>query len=95
MKLAIEDFVERALRERLLTFNEVAELLFCTHLQPSESPSAADVRSAVGCRLRQQSDPLSNSVEQVAARYGDEPELALRRMRWSRSLVAAAYPSAC
>jgi hypothetical protein len=93
MTLAVEDFVECALRERLLSTTDVAEMLFCTDLQPSDHPGPGAVRDAVGRRLRQQSDPLSQSMEECAARHGDEPELARRRMRWSLSLVAAAYPS--
>jgi hypothetical protein len=75
----------------VLTIGELADLLFCTGLQPSEAPNDATVRRAVSRRLSETGDPVRRSAEDVAAGYGDDPDLALQRMRWALSLVVSAY----
>ena len=71
------------------TVADLAGLVFCTTLQPSENPSADTVRRAVERRLTQLRDPLQRSAEEVALRYGEDPDAASRRMQWSRAVVVA------
>jgi hypothetical protein len=62
------------------------EALFASSLQPSDTPTAgmiaAEIRSAVrrfgprGC------------TERMAQEFGDHPDAAARRMRWTRQLAA-------
>lgn|GEM_PF-2731937 len=73
------------------TVAELAEVLFCTSLQPSEAPDHGTVLAAVTRSLRRCRNMLGEYAGEVAARYGDDPNTASRRMRWSRSAVVAAF----
>ncbi|MBA3745316.1 hypothetical protein [Sporichthya sp.] len=42
-------------------------------------------------RLGRPGNALREASEDLASRYGDDPEAARRRMRWSRRMAAAAY----
>lgn len=70
---------------------DLAELVFCSPLQPSQHPSAQAVRDAVLHSLRLGSDPLAACAAHVASCYGDYPEVACARMRWARSVVLEAF----
>ncbi len=70
---------------------DLAELVFCSPLQPSQHPSAQAVREAVLGTLRRESAPLAACTAHVASCYGDDPELACARMRWARSVVIEAF----
>jgi hypothetical protein len=48
------------------------------------------VRSAVTELLGRHGSSLHTCVEELATRYGDDPDAARGRMRWSRSLIAGA-----
>lgn len=69
----------------------VAEALFVSDVQPSQSPSAAEVRAAVTrAVLLRGSEGCSAAM---AAEFGDHPESAVRRMGWVRDMIRAAYPA--
>lgn len=68
-----------------------AEALFVTDLQRSDSPSAEDVRAAVGRALRRHGGGR-NCAALVAEEFGEHPETAVLRMRWALDAVSEAYP---
>lgn len=69
-----------------------AEALFASPLQPSAEPTAVQVRGAVlAAILDHGSDGCAALLAQA---YGDHPELAAERMRWSLHAVHAAFQSA-
>jgi hypothetical protein len=66
------------------------EAVFCSCLQPSDTPIPEQVRGVVaniarlkGCR---------GCAAQVAQEFGEHPELAAPRMRWAAEQVDAAWP---
>ncbi len=66
-----------------------AEALFCSHLQPSDTTTSAQVRDIVHevvFRLGQ-----AGVEELVAQECGDHPELAAERMRWCCQQVERAF----
>jgi uncharacterized protein YfaQ (DUF2300 family) len=68
----------------------VAEALFASYLQASETPVLETVRTAAtDTILRLGSEGV---VAAVAQEYGDHPEVASARMRWVRELLDVAYP---
>lgn len=71
-----------------LTVEVLAEVLFCSNLQPSQRPTAADVLRTLARGLHREGDPVRDCVAELATAYGDDPERACERMRWARSLVA-------
>jgi hypothetical protein len=66
-----------------------AGALFVSALQPSEEPSARQVRQAIAAALSQFG--YQGCAGQVAQEFGEHPELAAARMRWARRAVAAAF----
>ena len=72
------------------TVAELAEVLFCTSLQPSEAPDPVAVLAALTQGVRRRGNVLRECAAELAARYGDDPESAARRMRWSRAAVLTA-----
>jgi hypothetical protein len=70
--------------------NLVAEVLFCSALQPSDHPTPQQVRAAVLDCLRAHHDEPWQCTAQLAAAYGHHPELACARMRWCLQMVAQA-----
>jgi uncharacterized membrane protein len=69
---------------------DLAEILFCSDLQPSQHPTAAEVRAAVAGCLRSYGAVDACACE-LAHRYGEDPETACSRMRWCRRTVAEAF----
>jgi hypothetical protein len=63
-----------------------AEALFVSPLQPSEHPSAAQVRTAIGASFRTYGGS-AGCAAQCAAEYGEHPEVAVARMRWALTLA--------
>jgi len=66
-----------------------AEALFVSTVQPSDLPTADEIRHAVAatlCRWRS-----SGCAAQVAAEFGDHPETAVARMSWALATVRTAY----
>jgi hypothetical protein len=70
-----------------MTLTTSAEALFASPLQPSEQPSAAEVRAAILHSLRT-NHGARGCAAVVAAEYGDHPETAAARMRWALAKAA-------
>ena len=74
------------------TFEAVrAEALFASTLQPSDRPTAPEVRQAVAATLRRLR--IQGCAAHLAGDFGDHPETAAARMRWALATVRAAYPT--
>jgi hypothetical protein len=67
-----------------------AEALFCSTVQPSDKPGAVQVGESIAAMIRVHGS--RGCACQVAAAFGDHPDVALERMRWARDTVAATYP---
>lgn len=72
-----------------MTLATGAEALFTSPLQPSEQPTAADVRAAVLLSLRTHHGARGCAAA-VAVEFGEHPETAVTRMRWALAQVGAA-----
>jgi hypothetical protein len=64
-----------------------AEALFVSSLQPSEQPTACDVRRAIAASLRAYGGPSGCAVR-CAAEFGEHPNESANRMRWALHLVS-------
>jgi hypothetical protein len=70
-----------------LNINDVrSEVLFASTLQPSEQPTAAQVRAEIRRTVRRLG--VSGCILCMAQDFGDAPSRAAARMLWVRSLVA-------
>ena len=67
-----------------------AAALFVSDLSATEQPTAVLVETAIKHALRTHGG-VRGCAADVAAAYGDYPELAPGRMRWARGLVEAVY----
>ncbi len=65
------------------------DALFVSTLQPSDEPSAAQVRAAVAAAIGEFG--RRGCAELVAHEFGDHPEIAVTRMRWARRLAGEAF----
>jgi hypothetical protein len=74
-----------------MTLDELAELLFCSSLQPSQYVDSAVVCTALAESLDAHHGRISECVEELAACYGKDPEVTCHRMRWARTVIAQAY----
>ncbi len=83
-----------ALLARDLTVGDLAEALFCSSLQPSESVDPDTVVAAIDRSLRSHHGQIRECAEELAASYGKDPEITCLRMRWARSLVMGTFPTA-
>ena len=72
-----------------LTVEVLAEVLFCSDLQPSQRPTTVEVLRALIRGLSREGDPVRDCVAQLASDYGKDPDAACGRMRWARSAVLA------
>ena len=66
-----------------------AEALFVSSVQPSDQPTADEVRRAVATTLGRWR-PAGCAVR-VAAEFGDHPETAVARMTWALTTVRGVY----
>lgn len=66
-----------------------SEALFVSALQPSERPTAAQVRSAITQTVRRLG--TRGCAARVAQEFGDTPQTAVSRMRWARQVVAEVF----
>ena len=64
----------------------MAEAVFASSLQPSEAPTAGEVRAAIRTSLRRHHGSRGCAAF-CAAEYGDHPDTAVARMRWAIDLV--------
>jgi hypothetical protein len=67
-----------------------AAALFVSDLSVTTDPSTVEVAAAIRLSLRTRGSARACAAE-VAAAYGDYPELAARRMRWARDIVESRY----
>jgi len=77
-----------------MSLNELAELLFCSTLQPSQHVDASAVHSALAQSLHSHHGEVDECVAELAASYGKDPEITCTRMRWARDLISATYLAA-
>jgi hypothetical protein len=66
-----------------------AEALFASTLQASEQPCPDRVHRAVAATLRRLG--TEGCASQLAAEFGDHPDLAAGRMAWALATTRAAY----
>jgi len=69
-----------------------AEALFASHLSATRRPTAAEAVEAIRKTIRAHGGTRGCAAE-VAAAYGEYPELAARRMRWALGSVEAIFPT--
>lgn len=65
----------------------LAELLFCTALQPADQPTPRDIRSAVTIQLGRCHCDVSTCVAALAQEAGDHPDAYVARIAWCRALA--------
>ena len=63
-----------------------ADALFASALQRSDQPSAGQVKQAVAAAMAAFGD--LGCAARVAQAYGEDPEMAVTRMRWACTTVA-------
>lgn len=71
-----------------MTRTRVAEALFVSDLQPSQTPSPEMIHEAIERVVRQYGP--DGCAARMACEFGDHPELAIRRMVWVRRVMNAA-----
>ncbi len=77
-----------------MTVGDLAEVLFCSSLQPSDELDADKVTAAISQSLRSHHGQIRECAEELAASYGKDPEITCLRMRWARTVVARTFPTA-
>lgn len=77
-----------------MTVGDLAEVLFCSTLQPSEPVDPAKVQAVLSSTLHSHHGEVRECAEELATSYGKDPEVTCLRMRWARSVVAATFPMA-
>jgi hypothetical protein len=60
--------------------------LFCSGLQPSDTPTASMISTAISHAVQQFG--VGGCAGRMAQEFGDHPDAAARRMRWVRQLIA-------
>lgn len=70
-----------------MSLSELAELLFCSSLQPSQQVDADAIDAALTASLRTHHGLVAECAEELAACYGKDPEVTCHRMRWARAVV--------
>ena len=63
-----------------------SEALFASTLQPSDTPTADMIASAISCAVQRLG--TSGCAGKMAQEFGDHPDAAAERMRWARQLTA-------
>ena len=77
---------------RLNTGDARCLALFASGLQPSDTPTAEMVATAVNRAVRRLG--VRGCVARMAQEFGDHPDAAATRMRWARQLAALPQASA-
>ena len=73
-----------------LSLNDVrAEALFASTMQPSDEPTATQVRTEIMHMVRQLG--TRGCAARMAQEFGNAPESAVSRMRWARRVVADVF----
>jgi hypothetical protein len=68
----------------------LAEALFASALQPSESPMPAQIRQAIRTSIIRYT--ALGCAKVVAQEYGEHPLEAMHRMRWVLAALNTAHP---
>src|SRR4051812_29769910 len=68
------------------------DALFASDLSAWSQPTHLQVATAISSALRRHGGSRGCAGE-VAAVYGDHPEIAVVRMRWARWVIYATYPA--
>jgi hypothetical protein len=71
-----------------MTRSRIAEALFVSDLQPSQTPSARMIHAAIERMVQQYG--AEGCAAQMASVFGDHPDLAVRRMIWVRRIMSVA-----
>jgi len=74
-----------------LSLSELAELLFCSPLQPSQQADAPTIDAALAESLRAHHGQVAECAEELAACYGKDPEVTCHRMRWARAILSQTF----
>ncbi|MBO2461406.1 hypothetical protein [Actinomadura violacea] len=74
-----------------MTATDLAEILFSSGLQASDSPTPEQVRTAVDALSRTCGGDPSACAARVAQEAGDHPDTFAVRMRWALDTVHDAY----
>lgn len=74
-----------------LSETDLAEVLFLSTLQASESPSAARIRTVIEQGLRAWNEDCGACLACVAQEAGDHPDEFARRMHWALATVHSVY----
>lgn len=72
----------------MITMTRLAEALFVSDLQPSQRPTAENIRAAVDRMIEQYG--VDGCAARMASEFGDHPEQAVQRMIWVRRLMSSA-----
>ena len=62
------------------------QALFCSALQPSDTPTSGMVATAISRAVAQFG--IGGCADRMAQEFGDHPDVAAARMRWVRHLIA-------
>jgi hypothetical protein len=65
------------------------EALFVSAVQPSETMTAEEIRTAVSQAIC--SHGTAGCAAMVAYEFGEHPEIAVARMQWANAVVAQAF----
>ena len=68
----------------------LAEALFASAIQPSESPTPTQIRQAIRTSILRYAAPGCATV--VAQEYGEHPVEAMHRMSWVLAALSTAHP---
>jgi hypothetical protein len=71
-----------------MTRTRVAEALFVSDLQPTQSPSTQVISATIERMIQQYG--VDGCAARMASEFGDHPDLAVRRMIWIRRIMQAA-----
>ena len=74
--------------------SDLAEVLFASTLQASETPTAAQVRTTIEHGLRVWGEDCTACLACVAQEAGDHPDEFARRMHWALAMIQSVYGSA-
>ena len=70
-----------------ITKTRVAEALFVSDLQPSQTPSTQTISATIDRMIEQYG--ADGCAARMASEFGDHPELAVRRMIWVRRIMSS------
>lgn len=70
-----------------MTVADLAEILFCSSLQPSQQVDDDTVHAAVSQSLGRHHGVVRECAEELAECYGKDPDVACTRMRWCRDVA--------